>query len=690
MTYITDFLVSKEFCNLVKYKTDKKLQRYSYIHKHTAELYCSNMNLNTVTNTSASPLRKFQLSDIQNTIDLLQHDDNAERLQRRSLVGSKVDIPEMSGLIKVGEQQLIQDHFQLCVKMFVENKINTKNVWNLKAIDYMETVLQLQSSNKNFLHIGGTSLDICSKVYGLRVDDLYASGLQLVDSITRSDVKSIEIGHSDEENENHKKKSKKKSKKGRPELKSTVVKDLKSITGNLPKLELNHFQTRLGVDTGNTGLLFTNTLQMHPFNYSFLIVSQVPWVSYSNLFTKPVNDSTRSYIWPLRCTENALVICKAFTNFEINQLNPDESGSCIMHQSFDSIIINEKGLPVAELDGSVHDSFNIKNGIQGLDDVDNPEVQYKIYNEPEHLLTFKPEDHATVCNEYSYACCGSYINNSRNTITQMWAGPSHWKLKYIRPAVRKFSGIEQRQKNGRREKETLSVINFYSCPKLTTVKYKSKKTSCLHNAGRLTIPENHVQKMFTDFGIKLASKPLVIYPRNSRKMLTNLEPDLPFNYKNPNDSEYCCENNLERRSFEVQEGKNPSDEYQNEDCDNVKQAEKNDNFIGENLVSCPQIVQKSFIPYALTSKKLDIRQLKNAVWKFIESEDVKKNVQVAQRQPILFSKIYKKVPNLISKKLKEEVSLPVTFVAFLHLVNEHNLIIEKHINDITDFKIKVK
>jgi hypothetical protein len=47
------------------------------------------------------------------------------------------------------------------------------------------------TDNANVLQVAGSSLDIGAKVYGLRVDDVHAKGLQLASSMAKSNEKQI-------------------------------------------------------------------------------------------------------------------------------------------------------------------------------------------------------------------------------------------------------------------------------------------------------------------------------------------------------------------------------------------------------------------------------------------------------------------------------------------------------------------
>lgn len=68
----------------------------------------------------------------------------------------------------------------MCIKMQLENRINTTNGWDLKIIDYMEVMLQRgYDDDKDLLSLGTRALDVITDVYALRVDDIYSEGLKL-------------------------------------------------------------------------------------------------------------------------------------------------------------------------------------------------------------------------------------------------------------------------------------------------------------------------------------------------------------------------------------------------------------------------------------------------------------------------------------------------------------------------------
>ncbi|KAF3850522.1 hypothetical protein F7725_012294 [Dissostichus mawsoni] len=67
------------------------------------------------------------------------NDDEQERRQRRSTVGTPAAVPKLSNA-------QISEHYSTCIKLSTENKITTKNAFGLHLIDYMADILKQKDS----------------------------------------------------------------------------------------------------------------------------------------------------------------------------------------------------------------------------------------------------------------------------------------------------------------------------------------------------------------------------------------------------------------------------------------------------------------------------------------------------------------------------------------------------------------
>jgi len=123
---------------------------------------------------------------------------------------------------------------------------------------------------------------------------------------------------------------------------------------------------------------------------------------------------------------------------------------------------------------------------------------------------------------------------------------------------------------------------------------------------------------------------------------------------------------------------------------------------GELLVSAPNKVEKIQIGYAKQAKKMDMRKLKAIEWSLLQTsiceadkENDKETINEAAKAvgdelngEIGFGQLYKNLSEsrLMPKMMGENLSVPLAFVALLHLCNERTLALES-LPDFADFNI---
>ncbi|XP_050095283.1 condensin complex subunit 2 [Anopheles aquasalis] len=129
--------------------------------------------------------------------------------------------------------------------------------------------------------------------------------------------------------------------------------------------------------------------------------------------------------------------------------------------------------------------------------------------------------------------------------------------------------------------------------------------------------------------------------------------------------------------------------------------------ISTEFKGAPDKVAKINIAYAKTAKVIDMKQLKYNCWRLINSyispegpaatqqsqpsaDDPQLTLppatQSAEDHKISFTKLYEKVPQLLSKSMSENISKALAFYAVLHLANEKSLRLEGQA-DMKDFVI---
>merc|ERR1719384_440884 len=122
-------------------------------------------------------------------------------------------------------------------------------------------------------------------------------------------------------------------------------------------------------------------------------------------------------------------------------------------------------------------------------------------------------------------------------------------------------------------------------------------------------------------------------------------------------------------------------------------------FAGENLVEAPKTVDRAAlqIGYAKTAKKVDMKRIKEASWRILtqdkeNQEGAPENQEDADSNELpetSFQALYKtlKMPGKLPKNQSENLSVPLAFIALLHLCNEQNLALESTGDEFKDFTI---
>ena len=128
----------------------------------------------------------------------------------------------------------------------------------------------------------------------------------------------------------------------------------------------------------------------------------------------------------------------------------------------------------------------------------------------------------------------------------------------------------------------------------------------------------------------------------------------------------------------------------NDDDDNIQRDEDGNELVGaaggwnddgdNGLVDAPRKVEKIEVNYARTTKVVDIRALKQTIWKDLEEE----NETVEQKHS--FHEIISQFPEQNPAGRLEDISVHMAFICALHLANEHGLVI-KSVPEMNDLVI---
>lgn len=102
------------------------------------------------------------------------------------------------------------------------------------------------------------------------------------------------------------------------------------------------------------------------------------------------------------------------------------------------------------------DMDNEENGVEFVQERLAPQLR----GEVAHIVDFRSISHSLQTSEYSY---NTIINtHTGNFIDQIWAGPCHWKLKFIRRSTARFTGARTEIAVKHKKKKAPSEMLVYT------------------------------------------------------------------------------------------------------------------------------------------------------------------------------------------------------------------------------------
>ncbi|GBP58496.1 Condensin complex subunit 2 [Eumeta japonica] len=79
-----------------------------------------------------------------------------------------------------------KEHFQGCLKLYAENKINKDNAWNLQLIDFMTSMLRRHDARMENLQTASTVVDASARIYSFRVDAVHYDVLKMAGGLSKA------------------------------------------------------------------------------------------------------------------------------------------------------------------------------------------------------------------------------------------------------------------------------------------------------------------------------------------------------------------------------------------------------------------------------------------------------------------------------------------------------------------------
>lgn len=579
----------------------------------------------------------------------------------------------------------ITDRISECIKLSTENKINTKNAFNLEMIDFMTYMIKKQDVNMSNLQVASTSLDVSTKIYGFRVDGIHMELMKMAGGADKQDNETPINAHQDDpdsiqENLINNLNKQKKKKQSRNKLK--IICTVNSLKGSVEIMKPLSWMIEDG-DSQTTDALNQVILPNHA-NSKF----------YLHPYNDVIVDKVEHEAQNMQCTKVSIPkiedfcrfeICPTLANFNFNEWTYNNEATKDEEEENEKIRSQENN--------ENEFRFDLDASVPSEDEANDVDE----YLEPQQpvekivdLCKVVTNTVASKISEYSFIQKSNIIH---------WAGPSYWKANNLRRFLGTSKIVEECHQKPVRKRKELEISYSDELQEAIMAKFvQSKATSYKSQTALKTEEENITLPRDMHYNIastvKLYLHELVTVNLESSDQLheTNVSDDIEnYNYNNENDISNHCPNV-------------PNDNYgANENNDNEVDFIFEDDehgthpvLAGDNLVAAPKLTNKISIAYSTRAKKVDMRQLKKSIWKGLISNDNRENINIQNavqhetenkmNESKRFSEVYKILPATLTKTNIEALSFPISFVSLLHLANEKTLKVES-LPDMSDIII---
>ncbi|XP_066510592.1 condensin complex subunit 2 [Hoplias malabaricus] len=617
-----------------------------------------------------------------------------------SATGTPAAVPKLSSA-------QISEHYSTCIKLSTENKITTKNAFGLHLIDYMADILKQKDSELNFKVAAGT-LDASTKIYAVRVDAVHADAYRVLGGLG-SETKPKEGQEVEEtesvENDQSEQATKQPTKKRPP--KKTVEQNLCNInlSESEMKCEVDPMFQRMAssFDENSTAGVFLSVLFSEDSSCELRFPSHMTLLkSRSSSSPTPVQNTTVSpFIASLKSLEGKS-ICPSLEDFSFTQWTPDQSTNLNhllekMKHGEHAFDINADIEPDVDEAPDPGDHFYADGDDEGQGDYGDEINEHKdscARKSPERrgVIPIGEADITTMClqlsdkpREYSYF--------SPRTMAS-WVGPGYWLFK---PSHKQDHKLEKEPKK-RAPKNPLVIdftkdINFHNYFRTTKAATTFSKSALNSSNKKTTLPADF-QYPLSNLS-QLSLKPSSTLSAEGKKRLSGeLSEEIgDYNYDNANDTANFCPGLQDGDSYD-DDGEGFAGSNDSQPVNPLTFDPEGITTYGDDcLVPEPHKVNVIEINYAKTAKKMDMKRLKTSMWSLLTNSPEKTAPEVESETSTEVSgeKSFSQSTRTLLKRLPttmaNNLSVPLAFVALLHLANEKNLELCK-VDDMSDILIK--
>uniref|UniRef100_A0A3Q1AV83 Condensin complex subunit 2 n=1 Tax=Amphiprion ocellaris TaxID=80972 RepID=A0A3Q1AV83_AMPOC len=608
--------------------------------------------------------RRSRVIDLQSATDT-SFSDSASH----SAVGTPAAVPKLSNA-------QISEHYSTCIKLSTENKITTKNAFGLHLIDYMADILKQKDSELTNFKVAAGTLDASTKIYAVRVDAVHADAYRVLGGLG-AETKPGEEEDGNDDGLAGSEVPAKQPKKKRP-TKRTVEQNLSNINSaeSERRCEVDPMFQRMAssFDESSTAGVFLSVLFSENSCCELLFPSHMTLLQSRPSYSPPPPQGVAEF---LLIYINS--ICPSLQDFSFTSWNPEQT----MNQLLEKMKQGEHVFDMnaePELEPEEDDCPDFDADYEeGPGDCEEGSKEHKEGCEASgsskgrDVIPIGEGDIATMClqlssqpREYSYF-------SPRTMAT--WAGPGYWQFK----PKHKLDHLPDKETRRRKPRKTFEIdfnddVNFDTYFRTTRAATTNSKSALSARYKKTTLPADF--QFPPETLSQLSLKPSSSLSQEGQKRLSGElgEGIGDYDYNNANDTANFCPGLQGGDSDDDVEGFAGSDDTQ-PSGDSIplpsQDLESVSTYGEEDLVPEPHRVNKIEINYAKTAKKMDMKRLKNSMWTLL-TENPEKPTEV---NCICFC--------LLPNTMAQNLSVPLAFVALLHLANEKVSVTHKVIHTCT-------
>lgn len=590
----------------------------------------------------------------------------------------------------------ISEHYSTCIKLSTENKITTKNAFGLHLIDYMADILKQKDSELTNFKVAAGTLDASTKIYAVRVDAVHADAYRVLGGLGAETKPGEDQGSKDDENDGDGEATTKQPKKKRPP-KKTVEQNLANINSaeSERKCEVDPMFQRMAAsfDESSTAGVFLSVLFCQNSRCELLFPSNMTLLQSTPSYSppRPLTVPASPFMAGLQRSKEKTSICPSLQDFSFTSWDPEQTKNQLLEkmQQGDHVFdVNAEPEP-EEDDGPDFDA--------DYDDADCEErgKEFKEGCEASgsgsgrDVIPIGEGDIATMCMQLS-SQPREYSYFSPRTMAA-WAGPGYWQFK----PKHKLDHMPDKEPRKRKPKKTVEIdfnddVNFDAFFRTTRAATTISKSALSVSNKKTTLPADF---QFPPESLsQLNLKPSSSLTQEGQKRLSGEvgEGIGDYDYNNANDTANFCPGLQGGDSDDDAEGfaDDPSAESLP-----PPSLEDITTYREQDLVPEPHRVNKIEINYAKTAKKMDMKRLKNGMWSLLtESPDKpSQETDAVEKTEVFGEKAFSQTTKILLQRLPntmaQNLSVPLAFVALLHLANEKNLELVK-VDDMSDIIIR--